>query len=884
MRPITLKMTAFGAYVSPTEINFAAGLGKSNFFLIHGATGSGKTTILDAICFALYGKTSGGSRTGEMMRSEQANPLDRTEVEFTFELRGKTYKIVRNPSYLRPKMRGGDGMTKINAAAQIFEDNRLIQTKNVSDYVENLLKFNHEQFRQVIMLPQGAFQRFLLADSKKKQEVLNTLFNAEFFKHVEDELKSRAASAKAKFENLTAQRRNLLGEIGENEDLKLLTEKLTSELEIFTSQIKILENVLNEAQKSLAEGENLAKQFRELDAKKKSLEAAKNLLGKLSAELNLAKIELERRKSEENSRKNLQKLIDELEKKKSSVENLRVKQNELQTAEKSLERAIFEVKRLEKLKKSCDETMTKITARISELSDAPARLSAAQAHERLLQEIESAKNEIFKAEKTAAAAVVNHEAAEEVLSKLRERQISGSASRLADKLEDGKPCPVCGSIHHPSPATSETIVPSDEQIIAAESKLKTLAEKKFDTAQKLAEFRSKLATLNNTLQETVPNSPVKTIAEAHVLTEKFSAELNELKNCKDRLENGKRITADTEIQLQEAQISEKKFSEAANKIRGEIAAMARDVDEKYSENPNLLDEEISAAKIELNRLKSAFERAQESFTRLNAQFAAQNATVDAENKNLDEISAKLEGKTTPPDIFALKKARDDAKSKWQADIDEKARISAKIEQLKAIKSKISAIDAELTTADRNFLMWKTISDVASGKISKISFQRYYLATMFSEIILEANNRLEKMSGGRYRFKKREEIADKRFAGGLDLEIVDDYSGTARPVETLSGGESFLASLSLALGLAAVVQNNSGGIKLDTIFIDEGFGTLDSETLDFALKTLLELQIGGRLVGIISHVEELKKEIPVRLEIKTSKTGSKAEFKHGLSRD
>jgi len=175
-------------------------------------------------------------------------------------------------------------------------------------------------------------------------------------------------------------------------------------------------------------------------------------------------------------------------------------------------------------------------------------------------------------------------------------------------------------------------------------------------------------------------------------------------------------------------------------------------------------------------------------------------------------------------------------------------------------------------------MWKTLSDVASGKTStKISFQRYYLATMFKEVIEEANNRLEKMSGGRYRFKNKEDIGDRRRKAGLDLEILDEYTGTARPVETLSGGESFLASLSLALGLAAVVQNNSGGIKLDTIFIDEGFGTLDIETLDFAMKALIELQSGGRLVGIISHVEELKNQIPVRLEVFKTKTGSTAKF-------
>ena len=196
---------------------------------------------------------------------------------------------------------------------------------------------------------------------------------------------------------------------------------------------------------------------------------------------------------------------------------------------------------------------------------------------------------------------------------------------------------------------------------------------------------------------------------------------------------------------------------------------------------------------------------------------------------------------------------------------------------KKSQKKISALAQDLKVADKNFLMWKNLSDVAGGYVSKISFQRYYLATMFKEVIDEANNRLEKMSGGRYRFRNKEDVSGRQRKAGLDLEILDDYTDTARPVETLSGGESFLASLSLALGLAAVVQNNSGGIELDTIFIDEGFGTLDTEALDFAIKTLIELQSGGRLVGIISHVEELKYRVPVRLEVTKYKSGSTAKF-------
>ena len=311
-------------------------------------------------------------------------------------------------------------------------------------------------------------------------------------------------------------------------------------------------------------------------------------------------------------------------------------------------------------------------------------------------------------------------------------------------------------------------------------------------------------------------------------------------------------------------------------LRGVVKQMTANVDAKYLADKKLLDTEISAATKKLNELNDAFQSAQTNFNRLNNSAAEQKSTVKSAKKNLDDVAAQVDGKTLP-DVDALKKICDDTRAAHVAAVKTQTTLTDRRNRLKEIAKKISALAADLKFAEKNLLMWKTLYDAASGKVTKISFRRYYLATMFEEVVNEANNRLEKMSSGRYRFQIQKESTDKRFAGGLDLEIVDEYTGSARSVETLSGGESFLASLSLALGLAAVVQNNSGGIKLDTIFIDEGFGTLDSETLDVAMKALIELQSGGRLVGIISHVEELKNQISVRLEVSKTKNGSTAKF-------
>ena len=877
MRPIYLKMTAFGAYTKTVELDFEKGLGGENFFLIHGATGSGKTTILDAICFALYGESSGGGRKSFMFRSEQAAPTEKTEVEFKFALRGKIYKIRRNPKYQRARLRG-DGLTEEKAAAEIYLDGEFIHVKDVTAYVKELLQFDCEQFRQVIMLPQGEFKKFLLASSNEKQNILNMIFNAEFFRRVEDGLKVKAAAAKNLFDNLNRDKVFALESVGATEnELPAQIEKLSADFAAAQVQLKTLTAQADSAQKNFSDGENLSRLFKDFEAKSKALDAAQVALRKVAEAFNAAQIEFDKQQSEEPLREELKLRAAELAKKKIALQNLQAKQKELSAATVATDKAAAEVQRLAKLKKSCDDTMAQIQSDVEKIKDAPAKfevakqkLKEAQEREKLLRELDELRGKISAAKKNLDAAKKSCDAAEKYLADLRAAQISGSAARLAATLEDDKPCPVCGAIHHPAPAKSDSTIPTDAQIKAAESKSKLLADRKTDAEKFLSTLQGELKNKEKTLSDA---AQVMAVAAAQAAVDKISADVKALETLNARIKKGDAKTQETERNLAAAQVEDKKISGAVANLRGIVDGMSEELDAKYFANPELLDAELVATNQKFAELNAAFQKAQDNFNRLNRNLSAQKATVTAAEKNLAEISAQVDGKT-PPDVAALKNIRDEARAAERSAVDAKTNLSARLKNFKDVAEKISAINKALTTADKNYLMWKTLSDAANGKLS---FQRYYLSTMFKEVIIEANSRLEKMSGGRYRFKNKIGATDGRKKYGLDLEILDDYTGTARPVETLSGGESFLASLSLALGLAAVVQNNSGGIRLDTIFIDEGFGTLDSETLDFAISAIIE-QSGGRLVGIISHVEELKNQIPVRLEVTKNKSGSTAAFK------
>ncbi len=878
MKPINLKMTAFEPFAKTVELNFEKGLDGENFFLIHGATGAGKTSILDAMCYALYGNSSGGERNAKMLRSEQASANIKTEVEFTFALGEKIYKIRRG-------LKTDDADT----SAEIYRNNILLDSgaQKVNKIVQEIIGFKIEQFRQVILLPQGSFKKFLLANSKERGEVLNMIFDANFYALIENHLKDKSKNAEKICNDLDAQQNNLKNDArqicnvtDEEINLPVLLENFAGNLNASKNKVAALKVNLDKAAKDLTAAEILNKDFENLNAAKKILSDSKIALEKISADLKIASTEYEKRKSEENLRDDLKNKIAELNKIAAAISELETKEKEFAKAKDAETAAQKSLNKLEIQQKKCEDTLTDLKNQAAKLQDADAnfvkatqKLKDAKDRAKCLAEIERLKKESVAAQKRLEVANKNFDAAQNNLKRLQLLQKLCTAAMLAQDLHDGEPCPVCGSIHHPKLAVTDEIIPTDEEIERAENILNK-KQIELDAAKRaITSIEEKINAQKNLLEKFVD---VMEISAAETFYNETKQNAENLKICRERIAKGEDFTKGVIEQVQKAKVDADNKMRTAENLRGIVEEKKSQIPAEFLSDIKKIDADLKSLQTEKQKLDSAWKLAEENFHNLEKQNSEYAGKVQAAEKSYNDAVKKVEDKI-PPNISELQNKKNFAQDSHTAAVAEFATLENNLKRLQDISAKLENLDAEIKTSEKNYQILKKLSDVANGEKSKITFQRYYLRAIFSDIIFEANERLERMSGGRYRFRNEKNALSRKKLEGLDLEILDAYTGTARPVETLSGGESFLASLSLALGLAAVVKNTAGGIKLDTIFIDEGFGSLDGETLDVAMNALTDLQVGGRLVGIISHVDELKRRVPVRLEVVKTKTGSTAYF-------
>lgn len=913
MRPLMLKMTGFGPYAGEVTIPMEE-LGTSGLYLVTGDTGAGKTTIFDAICFALFGEPSGTNREASMFRSKYADPDTPTEVELIFSHGGKEYRIKRNPEYLRPSKRG-TGEKKQAADAELFLPSGRIITKSreVTSSVEKILGINREQFSQISMLAQGDFLKLLLADTRQRQEIFRELFKTGLYSTLQNELEAKRKEIYGVVEDGRKSVNQYINDIAVNEDDVLSMEvSAAKEGGITTEEVlELIDRLLtNDTEAIVTIKEELDNVNQTLSSVNSSIGAAETVektkadLAHEEAELiNETPLEEEYRLAFEKAKEAL-KDKDKLTKEAAGIEGDMPSFDSLEKLNKEIADTKKQIEEYEKKLSSISDSKESITKKLADSKEQQAALKDAGANleknknlkekyeEELndLSDLEETYEEYLKLKEALAKAQGKYAKADAEFKTLAHRHEQmeqafrdGQAGILAASLQDGEMCPVCGSTTHPKKAVLTEDIPDKEDLEAAKEEA--------ESARSLANAAS-LASGTAKAQLEAKTEEIKKLAKAILKTEDIEKVSEGISAARGTLAE-KLTKTEEKIETEEKNLRKKEaIEEEIPRLEAELENLAKEVmdltsgaaagKEKLSEKEkNVTD---ISSKLKFSDRKSAEKRIKELndlSESLQKDYEKRDRAAKAQSEKIIGISSKIQ---------SLKKTLENAAEYDLADL--RGRKALLEEKQAELSEKHSKVNSRLTTntgvrdnikkqADNILktekkLQWITsLSSTANGKIAgkeKIMLETYIQTTFFDRIINRANLRLMTMSGGQYELKRQLEASNARSQSGLELCVIDHYNGSERSVKTLSGGESFMASLSLALGLSDEVQSSAGGIQVDTMFVDEGFGSLDPDSLDLAYSALAGLTEGNKLVGIISHVSDLKDKIDRQIIVTKEKSG------------
>ena len=913
MRPLKLTMNAFGPYAGKEVIDFDA-FGPSGLYLITGDTGAGKTTIFDAITFALYGAPSGDSRSPGMFRSKYAGPYAEPKVELEFLYNGEKYTVRRILEHQRQKLKG-EGTTKADAAAELELPNGRTEKKSdaVTAKITEILGVNRDQFCQIAMIAQGEFRKILLEDTKSRQEQFRKIFRTQIYRTFQDRLKdetSRISQARQQQKsNMQIHYRQIA--CPENDPMapdaekawkgELLTENVTELLgRILEKDENLLEEIAGEEKildEQIGELDRLIGKAGEQEKAKKDLEAAGKEKKEQTGVLDILKQTLEREKEggPETERKitELGKIRDELpEYDKLDRQRTGIAESERQHRTGA--------DRKEQLKKACVNIQNELEsfrneqAVLKSAGDFGAMLQVEQEKTRIRQEkldslntdlillrdrraaLEEAQADYLKARKNA-------EGKRTEADRLRNAFNDEQAGILAEKLTDGKACPVCGSTVHPHKAAKSEHAPDEAQVKAAEREAQAAQKKESEASGNAGAEKSKLEAVLEQIRRKSRDlfGEFDENAVGRQVKEEFHKTETQLKEIRNRLEE-ERIRKDRIADL-EALIPGKDTELNAKKEE------LKSIEVAYAQEEERLNAQREALSLQQNKLRypdrKTAEAAAESLEkeiryRKQRLEKAQNAYSECE-KAIRELDGRIsqakdllkEDEVTDPE--EKKAARQILGAKRTDAGSRKTAVSLRISTNRDVLKNIGEASGQLAELDRKWQWMTALSDTANGQLKgkqRIMFETYIQMAFFDRILRRATVHLMQMSGGKYDLVRQERPDTNVGQSGLDLDVLDHTNGTRRSVKTLSGGESFIASLSLALGLSEEIQESAGGIRLDTMYVDEGFGSLDGETLQQAMRALLSLTETNRLIGIISHVAELRRFIDRQIVIKKLRDG------------
>ncbi|MFI3237292.1 MAG: SMC family ATPase [Lachnospiraceae bacterium] len=920
MRPITLTVSAFGPYAEATTIDMTR-LGDRGLFLITGDTGAGKTTLFDAISFALYGEPSGKDRDTKMLRSKYAESGVDTFVSFTFEYKGKEYQIKRIPEYMRAAKRG-DGFTKQLPEAELFLPDvelPITKVKDVNQKVIEILGIDRTQFSQIAMISQGDFNKILFADTKTRVEMFRKLFQTSLYERLQYKLDEKQKLAYGKREDEKRAIAHFLNTI-QCEEVSIYFDAVTKMKDsglVLGKDMEVLERLIEE---TFASYHSTKERTSEIEKKRKNIEAqlseAKSQEDRISALTLLqdksVQLEVTLQEAQQALEQTLlnQPKIDKLSQEISIQLSKHEKYTQLTNLAKSIDNnQTYKLKEKEKLVQlqvdilSKKESYQNLIEEYESLEQAGTELSNIKAKQNdIILENKSLNqlSEMYKSYNDAldvlgvkqSTYIKEQEKANELLDVYRKKEqafLNEQAGILSQTLIKGIPCPVCGGIEHPMPAVLTAHAPDKKEVAAA----KFLYEEGMKQVLRLSESCAKLRGTVETNLDSIRQHAAAIVFEPtlETLTERITSRQRILKQDYIKLASAYALE-EQKIKRREELKQEllPKVQEACDVLQANIAKMelsisTRTVQITLEENQLTLlraelkfetESEAKAYVSGLQKEKKTYELTLEE---------ARNSVRTLENQkatNAGQIKTLLEqlGEIKVFDLALLTEQKNELASLQENLFAMQENLYATHKANEDALTQIKERAVFLQQAEEAYVTVRKLFDTAKGTLTgkdRVSLETYVQAIYFDQVIRRANLRLLEMTAGQYELTNASSTEDTTIKSGakqigLDLDVIDHYNSSRRSVKSLSGGESFKASLCLALGLADEIEASAGGIKIDTLFVDEGFGSLDEKSLESAIKALKDLASSDRLVGIISHVGELKEKIDKKIVVSKDKIG------------
>ena len=866
MKPIRLEFQAFSSFKDKTIIDFSY-LNENGIYLISGPTGSGKTTIFDAISYALFGEPSGNVRDVNNFRCDQAEDGAITYVELIFEIQGTQYKIYRAPAQKRKAtnktLQSPEAILYYGENFSLFID----KIENVNKKIKELFGgLSSSDFKKIAMLAQGEFSKLIDSSTKDKREILRNIFKTDHYLQMSDKFVQRRKKLKDDRANIISYfngQVNSLKNVDSFESYNLITSDIVhypsfkEEIETIISSLTKAKEDKEKSKTSLEEEkEKLKENIRKI---RDDNELIKNMH---KAQFNY-EVELKKKEEIDKKKKWLDELL-EFQKISSKEELYKQKRKDLSTCENDLAKEKNKLsiclENIEKLNNSKERIYKNYNSK-NKIEEISTLLKQVSEDDKNIKKLETPyKNNLRELD----------EIKEEYINKEREfnniekAYFSSISVSLAKKLIEGTPCPVCGSLHHPHKAEEDEHYVSEEEYNRFKKDLEDILNKKNEIATKLATSKGEINQLINQRSERIKSNHL----------EEYIENINQNIILLDKkIEN-------IELEYEKFNKNETSLISKKDNIEKNIEKYNLDKGKKQIECEGLLNQFNKA----LNESKVFTKETYERFNNKEYTYGVVKKEVDEYDETLPRLHQTfldLKGKVGGKEIIdtssleSSSKEKENSINKLTLEIQEIIKIR---DNYADIVPRLDEKYQEYVSNEHELSLCNKLTQVINGEIGdKVNFETYVLGGFFDEIIEHANLRFKQISSSLYELRRRNETKDFRSSNGLELDVFDYSSGKVREISTLSGGERFKAALSLSLGLADIIESKQGAIDIASLFIDEGFGTLDQTSLEQAIKALVELQGENKTIGIISHVEQLKDMIDAQLIVEKTSQGSKIKI-------